>query len=436
MILYKSTTIYYFFTHSYFVHLLQEMAARPVPSVQKGLFQKGLQTFFRSFKAPAAEIFTEHLKTHPTHFDAWFYRGTCYNILGNKDKAIADLTTAKTVGTPCEQLVAEGNIQMTQGKPDNAIAKLREATVFYPEDPKGWHFYGVHRFFLEKEDLETVSALKKAIEIDHEVAGLDHYCLGMICYTTGQPVEAIKHLKKGKDLLPTHTNNYIVLGKILLSESEKNAELLDEAKGLLQEATVLNPTLTDASRSLVKIFLYKKDEDQATEHAARYLGSILDAQEGSSRSCTDQSASSASAQPGSRGGGNGRGGRGGRGGGGNSSSSGDEDEDEDPEQRNRPTKKPNDQEIGDTWKDIKKKRVGKAQHGDTILYKIPDKTGKGYIWVSLDTAKHGGSAFKVWNDWKSKIVFRGSYDENLKEIKNKHDSNEGREIKKSELKIL
>ena len=241
-------------------------------------------------------------------------------------------------------------------------------------------------------------------------------------------MEAIKHLKKGKDLLPTHTNNYIVLGKILLTESEKNAELLDEAKGLLQEATVLNPTLTDASRSLVKIFLYKKDEDQATEHAARYLGSILDAREGSSRSCTGQSASSATAQPGSRGGGNGRGG------GGNSSGSGDEDED--PEPKTMPTKRPNDQEIRDTWKDIEKKAVVKARYRGTILYKIPDKTGKGYIWVSLGRAKHGGSAFKVWNDRKSKIVFRGSYDENLREIKNKHDSNEGREIKKSELAIL
>ncbi len=73
-------------------------------------------------------------------------------------------------------------------------------------------------------------------------------------------------------------------------------------------------------------------------------------------------------------------------------------------------------------------------HGKTVLYKIKDPAKDGdYLWVSLDTAKHAGSAFKVWEDKRSKIVFKSSYDEHFKEMKQKHDSNEGREIKKCDL---
>ena len=83
----------------------------------------------------------------------------------------------------------------------------------------------------------------------------------------------------------------------------------------------------------------------------------------------------------------------------------------------------------DDWDKIKKEATCKAEHRGTTYYKRKGTDE----WISRDTAGHGGAAFKVWKDKRSKLVFHSSYDENFKKMEGKHESNQRREIMKSHL---
>ena len=84
---------------------------------------------------------------------------------------------------------------------------------------------------------------------------------------------------------------------------------------------------------------------------------------------------------------------------------------------------------GGDWDKIKKEATCKAEHRGTTYYKR-EGTDE---WISRDTAGHGGAAFKVWKETRSKLIFHSSYDENFKKMEGKHESNQGREIMKSHL---
>ena len=375
------------------------MAALRVAS--PSFFNQGLSTFMQCFKGPAAELFTKHLKTNPGHFDSWMYRGLCYAILGKKSEAVSDYTTAEKYGTPSEKMVVQGLKLQVQDRSEEAVAVFKQITTTYPSDPMGWHYYGTTRFNQGYTDDETASALKKAISLNvnyqRSEVGLTYFFLGRLLNLNGKTEEAIDHLRKGVDLNPTCTVNYIELGAALLQKGSHA-----EAKRHLLYALELNDTQIEANRCLAKLFHEEKNYDDAGMHAAVFIGSttIVKEEEG------------------------GKGGGGGNSGG--SGSSGDDDSEDDDWESRR----------AKTWQNTKKEATVKAKHEGIIYYKITDGSKKRKIWVSHDTAKHAGSAFKVWLDKRSKIVFGSSCDKNLRIIKDKHESNAGREIKKSDMQIL
>ena len=89
------------------------------------------------------------------------------------------------------------------------------------------------------------------------------------------------------------------------------------------------------------------------------------------------------------------------------------------------------------WESIKKRSLKKAKHNGTIYYMIEDDQNEGkYIWVSRDTARHAGAAFKVYADKGTKLDFRSSYNADFKEMHGKNESNEGNRINKSKMHFL
>ena len=56
-------------------------------------------------------------------------------------------------------------------------------------------------------------------------------------------------------------------------------------------------------------------------------------------------------------------------------------------------------------------------------------------WVTLDRARHAGAGFKVWIDKESYIEFESSYDNALEIMPDKHESNEGKRIRKVNMNI-
>lgn len=173
---------------------------------------------------------------------------------------------------------------------------------------------------------------------------------------------------------------YIELGSALLKVGS-----YAEAKQLLLRALELNDTQIEANRLLAELFLHEKNYPEATKHEAIFKERSRGSQQK----------------------------RGGAGGGSGESSSSDDD---------------TESTAADAWKRIKKESLCKAKYGRVIYHRIKDPNGQKHIWVSRDTAKHAGSAFKVWLEKGSRIVFDSSYDENLKRMAGKHESNAGREI--------
>lgn len=373
-----------------------KMAACPVYSPSE--FQKGLSTFMRCFKAPAAELFSQHLKTNPTHFDSWMYRGICYSILGKQDEAISDFTTAAKYGNPCEKMVMQGLGLQAQRKHEEAVLLLKQATTAYPNDPMGWHYYGVIRLYQGNADDEVASALKSAIRLNYRYSEVSHLILGQLLRSKGEVSKSIDHLRTGLSMNPTCTVNYIELGAALLEIHQ-----CGEAKDLLLKALELNDTQVEANRLLATLYFLEKNFDAAGHHAAIFFGKTTD--------CKQRQRGNGGGSSSSGGGG---GDDGGSGGSGSDESDGDEISNEEA---------------------LKQEAVAKAVHNRIDYFKIRVGTKKKYIWVSLDKAKHGGAAFKVWKDKGATINFVSSYNENMEEMKNKHESNEGRKIKKSDMNI-
>ena len=82
------------------------------------------------------------------------------------------------------------------------------------------------------------------------------------------------------------------------------------------------------------------------------------------------------------------------------------------------------EEHGERWQRIKDEaranrwKEAKLKDGSKMYEAMIDGELR---FVIIDHAEHGGSGFKVWEEKRSKFVFYGSYDENLKRLA-KHDS--------------
>ena len=213
------------------------------------------------FKAPAAKLFTEHLKTNPKHFDSWMFRGWSYDVLGSTNEAVSDYAMAEKHGSPCEKLIAQGMSLQAQKKFSDATALFEEATIAYPNDAIGWHHYG---FMISCDDQdEAIFALRKAISLNYRYSGLTHYYLGKLLVSKGENVKAIANFMEGVRLNPTCTSNHIELGSALLA-----AGFLQEAEDYLLKALELNDNLTEANFLLAMLYYRKGDFKE-------YIRSIL-----------------------------------------------------------------------------------------------------------------------------------------------------------------
>ena len=220
-------------------------------------FSKGMSTFMQCFKAPAAKLFTEHLKTNPKHFDSWMFRGLSYDILDSREEAVSDYAMAEKHGSPCEKLVAQGLSLQTEKKFSDATALFKEATIAYPNDAIGWHHYGSS---CDDQD-EAIFALKKAISLNYRYSGLTHYYLGKLLVSKGKNTEAIDHFMEGVRLNPTCTNNHIELGSALLA-----AGFLQEAEDHLLKALELNDSIIEANLVLGMLYYRKRDFKECEKH--------------------------------------------------------------------------------------------------------------------------------------------------------------------------
>lgn len=388
------------------------MAACPVsrPAASPAsFFAQGISTFMRCFKEPAAKKFTEHLKSNPTHFGSLMWRGISYSILGKIAQAISDFDQAEVYGNPCEKLVVKGLRLQCRSQPKEATAQFERATQDYPQYPIGWHFYGVDRYYHELLDDITISALKKAISLKFEQAGLTYFFLGTLLASKGQHAEAIVNLKAGIALSPTCTIEYIALGDSLLCTA-----CVDEAKQCYLKAAELNETLVESNRKLAFIYLLEENYEAAAVQAATYLERSPPESHRSDASQADRKKAA-----------------GGSGNGGNGSSSDSSDDESDHEWEVR---------KAENLRKLKKQAIKKAKHNGIYYFLTKLKIGgkDKLVWISADKCRkgHGGSAFKVWLDKRKTIKFHSSFDEKLQEMIGKHESNARRVINKSDMHFL
>ena len=220
------------------------------------------------FKAPAAKLFTEHLKTNPEHFDSWMYRGWSYDILGSRNEAVSDYAMAEKHGSPCEKMVAQGLSLQAEKKFSDATALFKEATIAYPNDAIGWHHYGSSQ--CDNQD-EAIFALRKAISLNYRYSGLTHYYLGKHLVSKKEYAKAIDHFREGVRLNPTCTVNHIELGSALLA-----AGSLQEAEDHLLKALELNDNLIEANRLLATLYGRKGDLKEFLKHSNVFMTHLLE----------------------------------------------------------------------------------------------------------------------------------------------------------------
>ena len=390
-------------------------------ATQTSFFKQGMDTFTQCFKAPAVELFTQHLQSHPKHFLSWLYRGISYGILEQPEKAIADYTQAEFYGKGSEKLVAKGHKLKAQMKPKEATTVFKQATEEYPREPIGWHTYGADRYGNGLVDKETLTALQQAIELNYQLVGITHYILGMVLASQTKTALAIDHFQAARKLFPTCTIAYIALGDSLLQTGSTS-----EAEESYLQALDLNDTQIQTNLGLCRIYLRKGDYEAASLQAAVYIEAAYPtpglnweaSRQGINTSSTNTTGTGVSRRTGGGKRNTGGGGSGGSDGGNGSGS----DDDEDPLQRRY-----------DNWQKVKKVAIEKGKYRDTLFYltTIEDE----YKWVSYDKASHAGSGFKVWINKGATLEFDSSYDENLKRMDGKHESNAGKVIRKSDMEI-
>ena len=318
-----------------------------------------------------------------------------------------DFSIAERYGTPCEKLVAKAHRLVTQKQPVTEIKEVyKQATEKYSKEAVGWHFYGASRHSWGENDDETVSALQNAIDLKFRQVYMTHYFLGVVQNERGQYDEAIRqHEAAIAGNGQTFTIAHIALGGLLLSKGSS-----ERAKQCFLTATRLNSTQIRANVGLVHIYLQEGNVQEAVLHAATFIEAAY------ARGRGDQGGGS---KRGGSGGGGGGGGGGGSGGGGEGGGSDDDTE-----------------KQKEKWDKVK----GQATHKATVGN---DKSRQYYLtkirgenkWVSYDHARHAGAAFKVWRDKSSCIEFESSYDVNLNEMSGKHESQEGKVIKKADMNI-
>ena len=91
------------------------------------------------------------------------------------------------------------------------------------------------------------------------------------------------------------------------------------------------------------------------------------------------------------------------------------------------------QEQGKQWKNIKKKATGKYQYGDREFYIVKLKETDEDCAVSMDTARHAQSAFKVYKIKGKKLHFSHAIGVDMERI-DKHESHQNEVIKLRECK--
>jgi tetratricopeptide (TPR) repeat protein len=148
---------------------------------------------------------------------------------------------------------------LDQGKPDEAIAELRETIRLAPEFALAHHDLG-YALGLRGEWRASSLEYRKAIEYEPDYAE-GHLNLGHSLLECGEPDEAIVELHRAISLKPDYGEAYAELGKSL-SRQQK----FEEAIAAFREAVRLLPASAEAHSNLgVSLVRFGKTEDGIIE---------------------------------------------------------------------------------------------------------------------------------------------------------------------------
>lgn len=228
-------------------------------------FAQGFSTFLQCFKPKAIQQFTEYLERYPDDFESRFFRGISYGIINDVKSAIADFTEAAKHGNPGQNMVANAQRLLHEGKVTEAGSTLLQSIQSYPTNPIGWHFYGSLLHSCSVRDDTTVAAFQKAIELRFRQAALSHYYVGEIMASKGKHAAAAEHMREALRLNPTFTLAHIGLGNALTETGRA-----EEALSSLLRALELNDTQIQAHKGLAAAYQKLGNSEAAREHTEKY----------------------------------------------------------------------------------------------------------------------------------------------------------------------
>ena len=391
----------------------------------RSAFDQGFATFSRCYKQDAVKLFSQHLRQYPRHFECWMYRGISYEILGDQPAAVSDYSEAEKWGTPCENVVVRGLRMRVQGKEKEASEAFRLAKESYPGEAIAWHFYGIDRMGHDAKD-EAQEAFERAIAAKYRRSCVSRYFLGQLLAAKGNHNEAVQLYRDSLKENPNTTICHIALGDSLFQTGTQA-----EAKERYETAIQLNPTQVAANLGLARILIREDNSDAAVQHVMKWAdpSTVLSMSSGSMDGGDKSAGEAASGGGGGSSGGTRAGGGGGSGGGAGSGSPGGGDSSSgsggtrkkkggtDSGRRELHTsataKKP--------WKITEDQTLNVAEHdrvGNLFQWKKNKK-----FWFAVDTARHAGARYKIFEEKGNKLVFCCSADEYGQFMKNKHESN-------------
>ena len=239
-------------------------------------FTGGINTFWSCNKAGAIPHFTEHINSNPRHFDSWMFRGISHSIIGEHDKAVHDLQTAASVGSPCEKLVADAKLLELQGKASQCLSTYKDAIQKYPSDGIGWFWTAM-----------TLSECQERSELFKRAIGLNympyecHYQLGSQCLGNDNPLEDTQSQYNDKctKAIPDFNaclqgNPYRTVCHIELGFAHLQLNHVQEAKQCFEKAVDLNPVLTDSNAGLALIYEHEGNHLKAKLNWEIYRNSV------------------------------------------------------------------------------------------------------------------------------------------------------------------
>ena len=109
--------------------------------------------------------------------------------------------------------VKNGRSALEDGKPDEAVAALREAVALSPRYEDAHYYLGVALTEVEEEPADALRCFETVLELNPQRAEA-HFQLGLIFLRSGQRREALAALRKSVDLAPSLVAAQRTLGKL------------------------------------------------------------------------------------------------------------------------------------------------------------------------------------------------------------------------------